>query len=88
MFGSIGMPELILIFVVALLLFGPKQLPNIGRTLGRALGEFRRASNDFRRTIEEEVAATEVREVERDLKGAVRDTAEPGGEGDGATETT
>jgi len=87
-FGSIGMPELILIFVVALLLFGPKQLPNIGRTLGRALGEFRRASNDFRRTIEEEVAATEVREVERDLKGAVRDTAEPGGEGDGATETT
>lgn len=68
MFGPLGMPELILIFVVALLLFGPRKMPQIGRSIGRALGEFRRASNEFKRTIEDEVAAEEVRDVERDLK--------------------
>ncbi len=68
MFGPLGMPELILIFVVALLLFGPRKMPQIGRSIGRALGEFRRASNEFKRTIEDEVAAEEVRGVERDLK--------------------
>jgi TatA/E family protein of Tat protein translocase len=67
-FGTIGMPELILIFAVALLLFGPRKMPQIGRSIGRALGEFRRASNDFKRTIEDEVAADEIRDVERDLK--------------------
>jgi TatA/E family protein of Tat protein translocase len=59
---------MLLIFVVALLLFGPRKMPQIGRSLGRAIGEFRRASNEFKRTIEDEVAADEIREVERDLK--------------------
>ena len=68
MFGPLGVPELILIFVVALLLFGPRKMPQIGRSIGRALGEFRRASNEFKRTIEDEVAAEDIREVERDLK--------------------
>jgi TatA/E family protein of Tat protein translocase len=63
------MPELILIFVVALLLFGPRKMPQIGRSIGRAMGEFRRASNEFKRTIEDEVAADELRDVEKDLKG-------------------
>jgi TatA/E family protein of Tat protein translocase len=67
-FGPLGVPELILIFVVALLLFGPRKMPQIGRSLGRAIGEFRRASNEFKRTIEDEVAADEIRSVERDLK--------------------
>ncbi len=71
MFGTLGMPELILIFVVALLLFGPRKMPQIGRSIGRAMGEFRRASNDFKRTIEEEVAAEDIRGVERDLKQTV-----------------
>jgi TatA/E family protein of Tat protein translocase len=62
------MPEMILIFVVALLLFGPRKMPQIGRSIGRALGEFRRASNEFKRTIEDEVAADEIRQVEQDLK--------------------
>jgi len=75
-FGSLGLPELIFIFVIALLLFGPKQLPHIGRSLGRALGEFRRASNDFKRTIEEEVAADEIRSVERDLKRSADEISE------------
>lgn len=65
MFGSLGVPELMMIFVIALLLFGPKNLPKIGRTLGRALGEFRKASDDFKRTIEEEVAASEVQDARR-----------------------
>lgn len=68
MFGPLGLPEIMLIFVVALLLFGPRQMPKIGRTVGRALGEFRRASNDFKKTIEDEVAADEVRQVERELR--------------------
>ncbi len=95
MFGSLGVPELMMIFVVALLLFGPKNLPKIGRTLGRALGEFRRASNDFKRTIEEEVTSSEIRDVERELKGTVRDTQEAtnvsvdtGGAGDGTKNRT
>jgi sec-independent protein translocase protein TatA len=71
MFGSIGVPELIMIFVVALLLFGPRKLPDIGRSLGKALGEFRRASNDLKRTLEDEVAADQLREVEKDVRSAV-----------------
>ena len=72
MFGTLGMPEIILIFVVALLLFGPRKMPQIGRSIGRALGEFRRASNEFKRTIEDEVAADDLRDVQKDLKG-IRD---------------
>ncbi len=55
MFGSIGMPELILIFVVALLVFGPRKLPEIGKSLGRGLAEFKRASEDLKKTIEQEI---------------------------------
>ena len=68
-FGTLGMPELILIFVVALLLFGPRKMPQIGRSIGRALGEFRRASNEFKRTIEDEVAADDLKDVTKDLRG-------------------
>ena len=56
MFGSIGGPELILIFLVALLIFGPRKLPELGRMLGKGLGEFRRAANDLRVSLETEVA--------------------------------
>jgi TatA/E family protein of Tat protein translocase len=59
MFGSIGMPELILIFVIALIIFGPRKLPELGRTLGKSLSEFRRASNDLRNTLEEEIRLDE-----------------------------
>ncbi|MCD6452461.1 MAG: twin-arginine translocase subunit TatB [Acidobacteria bacterium] len=62
MFGSIGMPELILIFVIALIIFGPRKLPKIGKAMGRSLAEFKRASNDLKRSIEEEIEAEELKE--------------------------
>ena len=48
MFGSIGMPELMIIFVIALIIFGPRKLPELGRSMGKSLSEFKRASNDLR----------------------------------------
>ena len=59
MFGSIGGPELVLIFVVALLIFGPRKLPELGRAIGRGLAEFRKASTDLRQTLETEIACSE-----------------------------
>lgn len=59
MFGSIGMPELLIIFVIALIIFGPRKLPELGRSLGRSLTEFKRASNDLRSTLEEEIKVEE-----------------------------
>jgi len=53
--GPVGVPELIIIFVVALIVFGPRKLPELGKSLGKGLAEFRRASNELRSTIEEEV---------------------------------
>jgi TatA/E family protein of Tat protein translocase len=49
------MPELILIFVVALLVFGPKKLPEIGKSIGKGLAEFKRASEELKKTIEQEI---------------------------------
>jgi len=57
--GSLGVPEMIIIFVVALIVFGPKKLPELGKSLGKGLAEFRRASNELKSTIEEEVRAIE-----------------------------
>jgi len=65
MFGSIGMPELIIIFVIALIIFGPRKLPELGRSLGKSLAEFKRASNELKSTLEEEIRLEEQRiEVE------------------------
>lgn len=53
--GSLGMQEIIVIFVIALIVFGPRKLPEIGKSIGRGLQEFKKASNDLKRTWEEEV---------------------------------
>ena len=60
--GPLGFTEIFFILLLALLLFGPKKLPELGRMIGRGLAEFRRASTDLRATIEDEV-----RELERDV---------------------
>ena len=54
---NLGFPELIVIFVVALVIFGPSKLPELGRSLGKGLSEFKRASNELKRTWEDEVDA-------------------------------
>ena len=83
---NLGMPEMIFIFLLALLLFGPKKLPQIGRELGKALNEFRRASNEFKNQLETEIAQVEAAEQEKVVSapalagviGRTRTAADPG----------
>ena len=65
MIGSIGMPELIIILTLALIIFGPRKLPELGRSLGKSLGEFKRASNELRNTLDEEIRLEEERGAKR-----------------------
>ncbi len=65
MLGSIGMPELIIIFVIALIIFGPRKLPELGRSLGKSINEFKRASNELKNTLDEEIRVEETRSAER-----------------------
>jgi Tat protein translocase TatB subunit len=84
MFGTLGGPELFLIFVVALIIFGPRKLPEIGKSLGKMMSEFRRASNDFRSTIESEVESEKIREsmrIEPPKTASSSPAAPKGGEG-------
>jgi sec-independent protein translocase protein TatA len=60
----LGMPEVIIILVVALVVFGPRKLPELGKSLGHAMAQFRRASEDFKRTWEQEVEIEKVRKGE------------------------
>jgi TatA/E family protein of Tat protein translocase len=63
MFGSLGVMEIALIVAVALIVFGPRKLPEIGRTIGKALGEFRKATDDLKSTIEREVRMEELKSI-------------------------
>jgi sec-independent protein translocase protein TatA len=72
MFGSVGPTELILIFIVALLVFGPKKLPEIGKSVGKAIREFKKASDDIKGRIEEEIAASEIKDIGKDIKAEVQ----------------
>ena len=76
MFGSIGMPELIIIFVIALIIFGPRKLPELGKSLGKSLAEFKRASNELKTTLEEEIRIEEQQRAEP-VKAAPVAQAEP-----------
>lgn len=63
MFGSLGMPELIIILVIALIIFGPRKLPELGKSLGRSLNEFKKASNDLQNTLEQEIKIEEQKDA-------------------------
>ena len=74
--GPIGVPEMIAIFVIALLLFGPKKLPELGRTLGKAITEFRRASNELKATFESHLSELdrENQSLKQSLNSYMNDT--------------
>jgi len=72
MFGSIGMPELIIIFVIALIIFGPRKLPELGRTLGKSLAEFKRATNELKSTLEDEIRLEEQQLQRAEAKSAAQ----------------
>ena len=59
--GPIGVPEMIIIAVVALIFFGPRKLPELGRSLGKSLAEFKRASNDLKNSLDDEIRQEERR---------------------------
>ncbi len=65
MLGSIGMPELIVILVIALIIFGPRKLPELGRSLGKSIAEFKRASQELQNTLDQEIRLEEQRETTR-----------------------
>jgi sec-independent protein translocase protein TatA len=77
MFGSIGMPELIIILVIALIIFGPRKLPELGRSLGRSINEFKKASNELRSTLEEEIQVEDQRDRAKAAASATPPAAMP-----------
>ena len=60
MFGPIGMPEMVVIAVIALIIFGPRKLPELGKSLGKSIAEFKRASNELKNTLEDEIRTEEL----------------------------
>lgn len=72
---DLGMPEMLFILGLALLIFGPAQLPKIGRQIGKALGEFKRASNEFKNQLEDEVRKMELDQMKEEAKKVM--TLEP-----------
>ena len=66
MFG-LGIGELLLIFAIALIVFGPKRLPDIGRTIGKTLAEFKKATDELKNTVEREVRLDELRQISSPL---------------------
>ena len=65
--GSLGMQEIIVIFVLALIIFGPRKLPELGKTIGKGLAEFKKASNELKQTWEDEVRLDKEKEAISDI---------------------
>ncbi len=82
MFG-LGLPEILVIFVIALIVFGPKKLPDLGRSIGRAMAEFKKASEEFQETVRSEmkevektVQADEIKKIGQEINLNVEDKAQ------------
>ena len=73
MFGPLGGLELLVLAAIGLLVFGPRKLPEIGRTLGKAMMQFRRATAELRNSIEREIDMEEVKKTTRSIKKTVED---------------
>ena len=63
--GPIGMPEMVVIAVIALIIFGPRKLPELGKSLGKSIAEFKRASNELKHTLEDEIRTEELQEARK-----------------------
>jgi Tat protein translocase TatB subunit len=75
MFG-LGMPEILMILAIALIVIGPKKLPDLAKTLGRAMGEFKRSAQDFKRSIDVETTVKDIKDVadpKIDLQDIIKD---------------
>jgi sec-independent protein translocase protein TatA len=68
MFGNIGLQEMVIIMVIALLIFGPKKLPEIGRSIGKALREFKKSTEEIKDKFEEQIRADDFKEIQNDIK--------------------
>jgi TatA/E family protein of Tat protein translocase len=73
MFG-IGMPELLLILAIALIVIGPKKLPDLAKSLGRTMREFKKATNEFKESIEIEEDLTDVKKALDDIGDDIKDS--------------
>ena len=77
MFGSIGMPELVIILVIALIIFGPRKLPELGKSLGKSINEFKKASTELQNTLEKEIQLEEQKDKEEVRAKAAAATPAP-----------
>ena len=73
--GQLGFSEMLIIFIVALLVFGPKKLPELGKSLGKGLREFRKATNELKSTWEDQVKdiETPLKDVKKDISSVGQD---------------
>ena len=78
MIGPLGMQEMLIILVVALIVFGPRKLPQIGKTLGKSIAEFRRTSTELRSTLEREVQMEEFRAARSEVTDLKKDVTNLG----------